>query len=242
MNQNHHPWKRTFLFKLSSIVIGVLTTGFGSGAMAQTSLDQAKTRDNLMIVLRESAGRNKKDELLKPTGKIQARLPDGRQIEMEMASWEFIGDTHVRFVFDGARTMINAVPSDLVKLGLTNVDDALALAMANVKRVYGEPSASAWSGGLMEVVGKSPDFDSSYFLDRAFWRKVNEENPEGVLVVVPKRGALLYTPVANKKAVEALKIGIAQLYETSGPARVSSAIFLFKDDKWSVFQSPTSPK
>lgn len=241
MNQAHFPRRRSFLFKLAGVAIGVLVIGLGSAAMAQSALDQSKTRDNLMIVVRESAGSNKKDELLRPTGKIQARLPDGRQIEMEMASWEFIGDTHVRFVFDGALSMINAVPSDLVKLGLANVDDALALAIANVKRVYGEPGASPWSGGIMEVTGKSPDFDSSYFLDRAFWRKVNEGNPDGVLVVIPKRGALLYAPASDKTAVDALKKGISQLYVTSGSARVSSAIFLFKDDKWSVFQPPISP-
>lgn len=241
MTQNTLPPKNSFLRKLSVVIVGILSVVSGHAAMAQASLEESRTRDNLMVVVRETAGSNKKDELLKPVGKVQVRLADGRQVDMEMASWEFIGDTHIRLVFDGARTMVNARPSDLTKLGLNNVDEALALAIANVKRVYGVPGAAPWMGGVMEVTGRSPDFDSSYFLDRDFWRNVIKGHPDGVLVSVPKRGALLYAPVSDAKASKALTNGIGQLYATSGNARVSSAVFLFKDDKWSVFQAPISP-
>lgn len=222
------------------IALACLYSIAGSSAFAQTPPEHAKTRGNLMVVVRESIGNNKADETLRPSGKMRAKLADGREVALETASWEFIGDTHIRFVFDGAQSMINALPSDLVELGVANVDDALAVAIANVERVYGEPVASPWTAGIMEVSGQSPDFDSSYFLDRKFWRKLSERHPEGVVVVVPKRGGLLYVPASDKRAVEALQKNIAQLYASSGTARVSSAIFLFKNDKWSVFQAPTS--
>src|SRR5688500_7774550 len=60
-----------------------------------------RSRDNLTVVVRESMGANRPDDSFAPTGKVTAKLPDGRVIEMEMASWEYIGDTHIRFVFDG---------------------------------------------------------------------------------------------------------------------------------------------
>ena len=132
-----------------------------------------------------------------------------------------------------------ATPTDLANLNIHNIEDALSLAITNVKRVYGEPTSTPWTGGIFEVAGKSPDLDSSYFLDRNFWRKLAKKYPEGLAVIVPKRGALLYAPVIDNKAVDALKKGIVQLYSTSGAMRVSSAIFLFKDDKWSVLQSPS---
>lgn len=223
--------------KLSSIVIGLIGTAFNSGAAAQAVPDIPKNRDNFMVVVRELIGADKKDELLKPVGKTKAKFSDGTEIETEMAWWEFIGDTHIRFVFDGDQTMDNAAPGDLVKLGLTNVDDALALALKNLKQTYGEPQSTPWEGGVMIVAGKASDFDSSYFLDRAFWRKLHKENPDGILVAVPKRGGLLYAPMSDTKSVDAMKRMVAQLHETSGSLRVSSALFLFKDDKWSVFQS-----
>ena len=194
------------------------------------------TRDNFMVVVRETIGANRTEESLKPTGKVKAKLSDGKEIEFELASWEFIGDTHIRFVFDGPQSMRNATPQDLEKLGIASVEDALALALVNIKRVYGEPRTSPWEAGLIQVQGKSPDLDSSYFLDRAFWQGLTKAHPEGVVVSVAKRGGLLYVPLSNAKAVENLKRGVSYLHGSSGRLRVSGALFLFKDDHWSVFQ------
>ncbi len=193
-----------------------------------------------MVVVRESIGAYRAEDALTPTGKAKAKLPDGREIEFEMASWEFIGDTHIRFVFDGPQTMINATPQDLERLGIKGVGEALSVALANLKRVYGEPSASPWEGGVMSVEGKSPDLNSSYFLDRAYWQGLLKSHPEGLVVSVAKRGGLLYAPASNTKAVEGLKRGVAYLHSSSQRLRVSSALFLFKEGKWSVFQAPVN--
>jgi len=132
--------------------------------------------------------------------------------------------------------MRNAVPQDLEKLGLSSVEDALQLAVANIKRVYGEPASAPWDGGLMQVKGKSPDLDSSYFLDRAYWQTLLKNYPEGIVVAVPKRGGLLYVPISDAKTVERLRRAVSQLHISSGWARVSGALFLFKDGRWSVLQ------
>jgi hypothetical protein len=79
--------------------------------------------------------------------------------------------------------------------------------------------------------------DSTYFLDRDFWRKLLKAHPDGIVVAVPKRGGLLYAPVSNTQAVDGLKRSIASLHATSGTARVSAALFLFKADQWSVLQA-----
>ena len=206
-------------------------------AVAQASAAPERERDNLMVVVRESIGANKENETFEPSGKASAKLPDGREVEIAMAWWEFIGDMHIRFVFDGPQTMIGATPQDLAKLHLGSVDEALALALDNVKRVYGEPTATEWTNGVMQVHGKSPDLNSTYFLDRDYWCSLLKTNPAGVVVAVPKRGGLLYAPLSNVNAVDSLKRGIAQLHATSGQLRVSSALYLFKDDKWSVYQA-----
>lgn len=191
-----------------------------------------------MVVVRESIGANRPDDALAPTGKFKAKLPDGKEIEIEMASWEFIGDTHIRFVFDGPHMMINATPQDLARLELKGVEEALALALSNIRRVYGEPKSKPWDDGLMQVQGKSPDLDSSYFLDRDYWNSILKKHPQGVVVAVPKRGGLLYAAATDEKAVEGLKRGVAYLHSSSQRQRVSSALYLFKDGKWSVLQAP----
>ena len=143
----------------------------------------------------------------------------------------------VRFVFDGPFSMPSATPQDLALLNLSP-DQALQLAVNNIKRVYGAPIAKPLTGGLKEVEGKSPDLDSSYFLDRAFWRNLLRQHREGIVVAVPKRGTLLFTPLTDSSAVDGLRKGIAYLYSVSENLRVSSALYLFKDDRWTVFQPP----
>jgi hypothetical protein len=210
----------------------------GAQASAQQPPLPEKSRDNFMAVVRETMGANRPYDQLTPSGKAKAKLADGREIEFETASWEFIGDTHIRFVFDGPRTMINATPEDLEKLGIRNVDEALALALANLRRVYGEPVAKPWERGLMQVQGRSPDLDSSYFLDRSFWNNLLKKHPEGLVVSVAKRGGLLYAPLCEGNAVEVLQRGVAYLHSSSQRLRVSSSLFLFKAGTWSVFQDP----
>ena len=88
----------------------------------------------------------------------------------------------------------------------------------------------------MQVEGKSPDLNSSYFLDRDFWRDLLRQHPEGIVAAVPKRGGLLFVPLSDRRAVNELRKGIAYLYSSSERLRVSSALYLFKDDHWTVFQ------
>ncbi len=199
------------------------------------------SRDNLMVVVRESIGANKPDDILEPVGKGKVRLADGSEIEVESAWWNFIGDTHIRFVFDGEHSMRDATPQDLARLKLATAADALALALANVERVYGTPKSMPWVGGVMLVEGKSPDLDSSDFLDRAFWRGLLKTHPEGLAVAVPKRGGLLYTPASDLRSVDALRSNIARLHSSSVAMGVSSALFLFKDGHGSVLQPAVAP-
>lgn len=98
-------------------------------AVAQGGPNVNKGADNLMAVQRELMGANKKDEALQPVGKVKTKLPDGKEVEFEMASFEFLGDMHIRFVFDGPQVMLNATPQDLSRLNLSP-NAALQLAVA----------------------------------------------------------------------------------------------------------------
>jgi hypothetical protein len=140
-------------------------------------------------------------------------------------------------VFDGGQTMQSASPDDLARLRLTP-EDALQLAVANLRRVYGAPDVQPWSGSVMQVQGRATDLNSSYFLDREFWRELQMGHPEGLVVAVPRRGGLVYAPVSDEAAVTSLRFGAAALYAGGPGARLSSALYLFKDGRWSVFQPP----
>jgi hypothetical protein len=206
-------------------------------AHAQSEQAFDTSAGNLLVVLRESHGQNKPDEALRPFGKVRGVLADGREVDVDISWYKYLGDMHIRLVFDGGQSMQSASSEDLARLHLTP-DEALKVAVANLKRVYGSPAAQPWSGGLMQVQGRDPDFNSSYFLDRDFWRALQAQHPEGLVVAVPRRGGLVYAPASDEAAVESLRFSVAALYAGGPGARLSSALYLFKDGHWSVFQPP----
>jgi hypothetical protein len=192
---------------------------------------------NLLVVLRESPGANKQDEDLRPFGKISARLPDGREVEFEASWFQYLGDMHLRLVFDGRQKVQSAVPEDLDRLRLTP-QEALTRAVDNLRRRYGSPIAEPWTGGLMQVHGDAPDLDSSYFLDRDFWQEQLRQHPAGLVAAVPKRGGLVFARADDDSAVDSLRFSAAALFTASDQTRISSGLYLFKDGRWSVFQPP----
>jgi hypothetical protein len=195
---------------------------------------------NLLVVLRETPGANKQDEALQPFGKIAARLPDGRDVEFEASWFQYLGDMHLRLVFDGERRVQSALPSDLQQLRLSP-EEALARAIGNLRQRYGAPVAEPWTGGLMQVRGHSPELASSYFLDRQFWMEQLRHYPEGIVAAVPGREGLVFAPADNELAVASLRFSAAALFVSSDRTRVSSGLYLFKDGRWSVFQRPQPP-
>ena len=90
----------------------------------------------------------------------------------------------------------------------------------------------------MQVQATSADLTSSYFLDRDFWLGLQGRHPEGLVVAVPRRGGLVYAPISDEAAVSSLRFSAAALYAGGPGAPLSSALYLFKDGQWSVFQPP----
>lgn len=212
-----------------------LTTGAPAAAQEAERFDISE--QNLLVVLRESPGANKQDEALKPFGKIKAKLSDGREIEFEASWFQYLGDMHLRLVFDGERHVQSASPEDLAKLRLSP-EQALSRAVDNLRRRYGQPVAAPWSGGLMQVQGSSADLDSSYFLDRAFWLDQLRQSPAGLVAAVPGRGGLVFARADDTAAVASLRFSAAALFVSNDRTRISSGLYLFKDGRWSVFQPP----
>jgi hypothetical protein len=221
----------------SFVALAFVSAGAVAGAQQPADEVFDTSAPNLLAVLRESHGENKQDEALRPYGKLSARMPDGQRVEFDTSWYQYLGDMHIRLVFDGAHSMQSASPEDLRRLHL-DPNAALKLAVSNLRRRYGPPAVQPWSGGMMQVQSGSSDLTSSYFLDRDFWQGLQVEHPDGLVVAVPRRGGLVYAPASDEAAVASLRFSVAALYAGAAGARLSSALYLFKDGHWSVFQPP----
>lgn len=220
---------------------GAVLLAAGAGAMAVDTAGAGEpfevSASNLLVVLRESPGANKQEESLAPFGKISARAADGREFEFEASWFQYLGDMHLRLVFDGVRRVQSALPEDLQRLRLSP-EQALQRAVDNLRRRYGAPVAEPWSGGLMQVHGNAPELDSSYFLDRRFWLEQLRGSPAGIVAAVPDRGGLVFARADDESAIATLRFSAAALFAGSEDTRISSGLYLFKDGRWSVFQPP----
>ena len=210
-----------------------------SACAAEPRNDEAfdLSASNLLVVLRESPGANKLDEGLSPFGRISAKAADGREFEFEASWFQYLGDMHLRLVFDGQRQVQSAVPDDLQRLRLSP-EAALEQAVDNLRRRYGAPVAEPWTGGLMQVHGNAPELDSSYFLDREFWLEQLRDSPAGIVAAVPDRMGLVFARADDEQANATRRFSAAALYASSDNTRISSGLYLFKDGRWSVFQPP----
>ena len=208
-------------------------------AVASIASERSTPDENFMLVLREVEGANKQDFGFEPAGAATGTLNSGEKISLDPAWFDVIGDMHVRFVIDGEQSMRNLSAKEFAAFGLTPAQ-AVDIAMANIKKRYGAPQSTPWGDGIIQVAGGSADLDSSYFLDAAFWDELSKKHPDGLVVGVPQRGGLIYAPAADAQAVDSMERSIRSLYEAGGSLRVSSALYLYKNGKWSVFRKPAT--
>ena len=190
--------------------------------------------DSLLLVLRERPGANKAEESLAPVEPFSVPMPGGAAATMAPAWFDVIGDLQLRLVRHTPDYVFTLHASELDELKL-GVEDALAVALANLHRLHGAPVARPWHN-LQRVGGRTEDADSAYFMDRAFWRARLDEHPGGLVAAVPRTDLLLFAPLADTAAVDSMRRGVPGLHAGGGDYRLSSALFLFKDERWTVLQ------
>lgn len=193
----------------------------------------------LRLLLRERPGSNKPEESLAIVEPFEVEGEGGIRVSMAPAWYDLVGDLQLRLAYDTGDHVLTLHTEQLAELRLT-ADEAIAVALANLHRAHGEPQAAPWHN-LRRVSGRDDDVSSAYFLDRAFWRAQLGEHPDGLVVAVPRADALLFAPRADAAAVASLRQGVAGLHQGGGvDYRLSSALYLFEDDRWSVFQAPAA--
>jgi hypothetical protein len=205
---------------------------------AEPSPALAIALDSLLFVLRERPGANQVDECLALVDPFEVPLPGGGGTAAMAPAWfDLVGDLQLRLVRDTPEWVFTLHASELADLKLS-ADEALAIALANFRRLHGPPKVGAWHN-LRRVGGAAEDVDNGWFLDRALWRGLLAEHPHGLVVALPRTDLLVFAPAIDTAAVDSMRQGIPRLHAGGGDYRLSAALYLFKDDRWTVFQPAT---
>ena len=208
--------------------------------MSTPSPSPAIALDTLLFVLRERPGADKAVESLALVDSFEVPLPGGGGTAALAPAWfDLVGDLQLRLVRDTPEWVFTLHASDLDDLAL-RADAALAIALTNFRRLHGPPSVSAWHN-LRRVRGATEDVDHGWFLDRALWRELLAEHPGGLVAALPRTDLLVFAPATDAAAVDSMRRGIPGLHAGGGDYRLSAALYLFKDDRWTVFQPAARP-
>jgi hypothetical protein len=208
--------------------------------MSTPSPSPATPLDTLLFVLRERPGADKADESLARVQPFEVPLPGGGGTAALAPAWfDLVGDLQLRLVRDTPEWVFTLHASELDDLQL-DADAALAIALANFRRLHGPPSVSPWHN-LRRVRGATEDADHGWFLDRALWRALLAEHPDGLVAALPRTDLLVFAPAADVPAVDSMRRGIPGLHAGGGDYRLSAALYLFSNDRWTVFQPAGRP-
>jgi hypothetical protein len=192
--------------------------------------------DTLLFVLRERPGANKTDESLALVDPFDVSLPGagGGSAGLAPAWFDLLGDLQLRLVRDTPECVYTLHASELDDLKL-DADQAIAIALANFRRLHGPARVSAWHN-LRRVVGANEDVDHAWFIDRALWLGLLAEHPDGLVAALPRTDLLVFAPASDTAAVASMRQGIPGLHAGGADYRLSSALYLFKDGRWTVLQ------
>ena len=226
--------------KLPSLVQRILGRSAEASGKSRPNIEPHVAKPvpaNFMVVLRESPGISLAELSFQPLEyELQAALsPNDSQPEEDLAWYHFLGDIHLRFVYYDKDCVVPITRANFEAHELS-VEQALDIAVDNIRTQYGAPRYRQWSQGIQIVQGESSDIDSSYLFDDLFWEELDGQYPQGLVVAVPKRGGLLFASAANKPAVELLTQNVTYLHSTSAEMRISGALYARNQGRWSMLQ------
>jgi len=226
--------------KLPALVQRILGRSAGNSSNPRPNIEPHVAKPvpaNFMVVLRESPGISLSELSFQPLEyELQAALsPDANQPEEDLAWYHFLGDIHLRFVYYDRDSVVSVSRANFEAHELT-VEQAIDIALDNIRTQYGVPGYRQWSQGIQIVQGEFTDIDSSYLFDDLFWDELDAQYPQGLVVAVPKRGGLLFASAANTAAVDLLTQNVSYLHSTSAEMRISGALYARNQGRWSMLQ------
>lgn len=144
----------------------------------------------------------------------------------------FVGDLHLRYVFDDPQFTLFLRGHDLKRLGLDR-DELPALVVSNYRRLYPKVTVLHPDPGL-GVVAHGGQLEPCILLDGAFWERQQKAAGQELIAVVPSSDEVIFTSREPKQNIELLKHLAVQRYEKAGKRAVSRTVLAWRYLRWEV--------
>lgn len=144
----------------------------------------------------------------------------------------FVGDLHLRYVFDDPQFMLALRARDLKRLEVPR-EDLPALVVTNFRRLYPKVTVARpdrWLG----LVTQGGELEPCVMLDGAFWQRQMTEFGGELIAAVPSAHEVYFAPREPRQNLELLKHLAILNHEKAGRRAVSRTVFGWRNFKWQV--------
>ena len=204
-----------------------LTVGLPRPAFAQ-----AHPREKLVALVR---GRPNVDPKTRPVQKIEAveLTPEpGNPVDNLPIFDHFVGDLHLRYVFDDERFVQAVRGRDLQRLKLDR--KALPqLVVENYRKLYPDLSVIQPEAGLGAVI-RGGQLEPTILLDGDFWNEQEKRIGGPLIAAVPQRDMVIFTRIDPKQNIELLKHRVVLAYDKAGERALSRTVLAWREKRWEV--------
>jgi hypothetical protein len=144
----------------------------------------------------------------------------------------FVGDLHLRYVFEDPSFMLALRMRDLKRLGIERA--ALPeLVVANYRRLYPKLTVARpdqWLG----LVTQGGELEPCIMLDGAFWQRQMKAFGGPLIAAVPSAQEVYFAPREPRQNIELLKHLAILHHEKAGKRGVSRTVFSWQNFRWAV--------
>ena len=210
----------------------VLALSPAARAAAQSKDPLPRTKDYIVALVRADARVDPQSRRVQKIEPVVSKADPKSAPDNALVFDHFVGDLHLRYVFDDPQFMLALRARDLKRLNLKR-EDLPAIVVENYRRLYPKRTVvhpDRWLG----LVANGGELEPCTMLDGVFWQKQVQAFGGGLIAAVPSAYEVYFTPREPKQNFELLKHLAVLHYEKAGKRAVSRTVFEWVNYRWQV--------
>ena len=163
---------------------------------------------------------------------IELKPEPGNTVDNMPVFDTFVGELHLRYVFDDERFVQAVRGRELKRLELKR-SDLPGLVITNHRRIYPDLTVIQPEPGLGAVI-RGGQLEPTILLDPDFWDEQEKRIGGALIAAAPERDSVIFTRIEPKGNIERFKSRAAIAYDKAGQRALSRTILAWRERHWEV--------
>jgi hypothetical protein len=193
---------------------------------------QQHPREKLVALVRAWPNVDPKSRPVQKIEPIELKPEPGNTIDNLPVFDQFVGELHLRYVFDDERFVQALRGRDLKRLQL----DRKALpeiVVENYRKLYPDLAVIQPYPGMGAVI-RGGQLEPTILLDADFWEEQVTRIGSALIAAVPERDTVIFTRIEPRQNIELLKHRAVLAYEKAADRALSRTVLAWREKQWEV--------